>query len=95
MNGATRLAEEDIFLLQKRCMYEYLSVIRCSHTTGLTMVKSVDLLKRFVAICPLLERTRWVSKYLSPCPFVARGLHGGYNCMSQRVETPNLAEFEH
>lgn len=41
-------------------MYQFLSVLMCSHTTGLSIEKSVEVLQRFGSIAPALERVRWI-----------------------------------
>lgn len=94
MNGFVRLSENAESLLQEKDMLQYLAVMLCSHTTGLTMAKSIDLLKRFGAVVPSLQRVRWVSQHLLAFPIVGRGKDGASNWMAQRDQTPNLTEFE-
>lgn len=76
-------------------MVQYLAVMLCSHTCGLTLEKSCDVLRRFGAVTPSLDRVRWISDNVLDYSAVGRGNDGSATWLSQRDQTPSHTEFEH
>lgn len=59
------------------------------------MNKTIDLLKRYGAIVPPVERMWRMSEHLLVFSVFGKGLNGSKNWMSQRYQTPKLTEFKH
>lgn len=91
INEGIRLREEVVEVVHKRDMFHYLAVMLSSHTTGLTLDKTVDILKKFGAIVPSVDRVRWIADHVLAYPVVGRTNGGTSQWRSQRDRTPNLA----
>lgn len=94
MNTKTRLTDNASEVVSLSEMYQYLAVMICSHTTGLSYSKTVDTMQRFAACTPNLERVRWISENLLAFSPIGRGDDGAGQWICQRDFTPNLIELE-
>lgn len=94
MNGAIRLANEGTSVLHLIYMLHCLGFLLCSHTTGLTMAETMDLLKKYGAVAPPIDRMRLDSENVLAFSIFSRNWQGIQNWMFQRDQTPNLTEFD-
>lgn len=76
MNGSIRLHSKSIHLIEKAKMFERLAVLLAAHNTGLTMGKSIVLLKRYADVVSCLEPILWISENLLAFPIVGRSKDG-------------------
>ena len=54
-------------------MYRFLSVMLLSHTTGLSLEKTITILRRFATTPPLLERVRFIASNIRAFSAMGRG----------------------
>jgi hypothetical protein len=76
-------------------MWRYLAVTLLSHTTGLSIEKTIEMLQNVGASPPSLESVRRITTLIKAFSAMGRGRTGERNWNSQRDQTAQLEPFEH
>lgn len=64
MNGPIRLMDDGKLVNKKLEMLQYRKVMLTSHTTSSTMVKAIDIIRRYEAVVHPIKRERWISEHV-------------------------------
>lgn len=75
-------------------MYRFFAVFICSHTTGLSYTKTIEVLRCLGCKPPSLATVRYISSHILAYPATGRGSDGLNSWNSQRDQTPLLSSFE-
>lgn len=94
MNSTIRLMGNRTLVIWKKEMLQYLAILLTSHTTSLTMVKAINILRGYRAVMPPVERVQWIAKHVLAFPISGRHGQGEGSLMCQRDKTRSLTEFE-
>lgn len=94
MNEGILLRDDTVKLVEKREMFQFLAVLLSSHTTGLTLNKICDMLKKFGSVVTSVERVRWISENVVAYALVGRWDEGATQWHSDCDQTPKSSKFE-
>jgi hypothetical protein len=80
--------------LEVRDIWRYLAATLHSHTTGLSLEKTIEMLQARGASAPSLERVRHIATNIMSFSAMGRGRTGDRNWNSQRNQRVQLESFE-